>query len=528
MNPSLANAYRVCTGEFVMGFGRAVRLGLCFGLLVVLGCGSDEGDDDPPCSADAECGGNGRVCFRSQCLQGCDDVSDCPNGLTCSEGACVRIESQACDNAQDCRAPSPTCETMAGAECINGTCRYQPLSCESPPRPLCRDNDSTFVSYAREGQCDSNTGECQYTEIESSCPNCAEVCLSSCRDDSECSSECRRPGTCVNNIPGEPARCVPGDPIVDGSECNDEDPCSTGDQCLAGTCVGEPIANGERCEDAPGLCDRGDCVGCARDSDCDDGSPCTVGSCEEDSCVQTPIAATPLTSCALDGGADGLCSEGACVECIDVTQCDDGNPCTLDTCEPDSTCSQVLAEDGISCGEVEGSTCVQGACVAPECIVAANCDDGNPCTDDICDDFSCSNPVLADQTSCSSDGGSRCVGGVCTEPECRTASECDDGQVCTVAQCVSFTCQYTEASDGSNCGGGNVCSDGDCVECITSANCGISTDCISFSCSSNRCQERVNEGFPCFTFDTCGECDAFGNCVPEDSGPGEIPICLQQ
>lgn len=531
VNPSLANTYRVCAGEFVMGLGRAVRAGLWFGLLLVLGCGSDESDAVSACSEDAACGGNGRVCFRSQCVQGCDDTSNCPSGLTCTEGACVRIESQACENPQDCRAPTSLCETMIGAECVNGTCRYQPVSCEAPPRPSCRDGDSTFVSYERQGQCDPNTGACEYTEIESSCANCAEVCLSSCRDDSECTNPCRRPGTCINNIPGEPARCVPGDPVVDGSRCNDEDPCSSADQCLAGVCVGEPIANGERCEDAPGLCTSGECVGCARNSDCDDGSPCTVGSCENNECVQTPVATTPVTSCALEGSADGVCADGACVECIDVTQCDDGNACTVETCGPESTCTQVFAEDGTSCGDVSGSACVQGVCVEPECNVAANCDDGDPCTDDICDNFSCRNPVSPDQTSCSPDGGSRCVSGVCMEPECRTASQCNDGRACTIDECVSFSCRNTQAGNGSSCGGGNVCSNGDCVECINASDCGISDQCIFWSCSSNRCQSDIRQGDPCFGEDfLCGICDAFGNCESNDDpgGPGdEIPICFE-
>lgn len=108
-------------------------------------------------------------------------------------------------------------------------------------------------------------------------------------------------------------------------------------------------------------------IGCDDASDCDDGNPCTVDTCEGGSCVFTPIPGC----------------------CINAGQCDDGNPCTDDSCV-DNECvfapNSATCDDGDAC--TEDDTCSEGACAGTAiedcCNDSSDCDDGNPCTIDDC------------------------------------------------------------------------------------------------------------------------------------------------
>src|SRR5262249_38699951 len=78
--------------------------------------------------------------------------------------------------------------------------------------------------------------------------------------------------------------------------------------------------------------------------------------------------------------------------------CDDGNVCTDDACDPVSGCghtnNSASCDDGNAC--TTGDVCVEGACTGGP---ALDCDDDNVCTDDSC------NPVGG-----STSGDARTVG----------------------------------------------------------------------------------------------------------------------
>ncbi|MEC9072029.1 MAG: hypothetical protein VX938_06600, partial [Myxococcota bacterium] len=88
--------------------------------------------------------------------------------------------------------------------------------------------------------------------------------------------------------------CTAGEPLV----CEDDDPC-TADVCGLDGCTFEPLS-GTPCTleaDTPGQCVAGECsptqsCDCAADADCDDGDPCTTDTCDADSCAcgSTPVA----------------------------------------------------------------------------------------------------------------------------------------------------------------------------------------------------------------------------------------------
>ena len=66
--------------------------------------------------------------------------------------------------------------------------------------------------------------------------------------------------------------------------------------------------------------------------------------------------------------------------------CDDGNPCTLDTCTPATGCQHTPRADGAPCPDgnfCNGTeTCQAGTCTPGTPLV---CNDGNACTVDSCD-----------------------------------------------------------------------------------------------------------------------------------------------
>jgi hypothetical protein len=129
------------------------------------------------------------------------------------------------------------------------------------------------------------------------------------------------------------------------------------------------------------------------------------------------------------------------VVCISPQDCDDGNVCTDDICDPttgDCTNTTVVCDDGYACNGVETCDAVNG-CVPG---TALSCDDGNACTDDHCDP----------QTGCvNTDISSGCEdGNACTDDSCDPESGCVN------------TNNNASCSDGDACNGEEVCSAGVC------------------------------------------------------------------
>ena len=165
---------------------------------------------------------------------------------------------------------------------------------------------------------------------------------------------------------------------------------------------------------------------CVLPSDCDDGDPCTSDSCDSNVCGTVPIP----NCCVTDG------------------DCDDGNQCTLDACD-EGTCTNSNhggpCTDGDACTVAD--TCFEGTCSGS----LMNCDDGNDCTADSCDDGACVSAYAPSATCCAVDShcddGDLCttdscgVGGDCVndlDPDCcRSDAECVDGDSCTADLCTT-------------------------------------------------------------------------------------------
>ena len=137
----------------------------------------------------------------------------------------------------------------------------------------------------------------------------------------------------------------------------------------------------------------GDLAICESDDWCADGNPCTTDECIGQLCSFTPRTGScdDGDSCTTgDTCVDGTCqgtldSElSLCHPCVDDSQCNDGNLCTIDSCVDGSCFSLPL--DSVPCGVGDvcngAQHCIEGIC---QTTVPLDCDDGDPCTDDSCD-----------------------------------------------------------------------------------------------------------------------------------------------
>lgn len=198
-----------------------------------------------------------------------------------------------------------------------------------------------------------------------------------------------------------------------GTRCDDGDACTVDDKCnAAGSCVpGPPLSCVGTCE--TGVCDQE--IGCLlkpAGAGCEEGDLCTIGdACTAEGTCETGVPrncggdcltgeCTPLLGCVPrvpsttcdDGnactesdrcsGVDARCLGGPASTCED-----DGEECTVESCDAEVGCVSEPADDGTGCKQVDAchgpATCIDGGCDRGPAIA---CDDGDICTNDACDE----------------------------------------------------------------------------------------------------------------------------------------------
>lgn len=465
-----------------------------------------ECDDGNLCTDDACQGG---VCVQINNAVFCNDDNACTLDDHCRDGACGGTPLD-CDDQNVCTtdgcAPDAGCWHVPntvpcndGDACTSHDACSKTI-CVSGPATLCDDGNA-----CTDDSCDSSSG-CIFTNNDANL----------CDDGNVCNGvEACNAGACVGGVA---LVCDDANPCTDDScdlvdgclyatddanSCDDGNFCNGSESCVAGVCLegvtlacddGNPctddacdpqagclFANDDSnaCDDANpcnGLevCKAGVCVPGAP-PDCDDHSSCTDDSCDTlNGCVHS---ADDTNSCDDSDVCNGIetCDAGACAKGTPLV-CNDGNPCTDDTCDPSSGCI-VTNNDSLSCADedvcngLEG--CVLGVCVPGSTLV---CDDLNPCTDDSCESSVGCVFVNDDGNSCDDadacNGIESCIAGTCTEG---TALICDDGNSCTDDACdPSMGCVYAE-DDSNQCDDANVCTIAD--QCLNGRCEGVGVDC---------------------------------------------------
>ncbi|MCH9034472.1 MAG: hypothetical protein IID42_08210, partial [Planctomycetes bacterium] len=221
------------------------------------------------------------------------------------------------------------------------------------------------------------------------------------------------------------------------------------------------------------------------------------------------------TAAFLLSAADGWVAVTVAIKlggCSIDADCDDANPCTDDVCNA-GTCENTnndvnSCDDGDVCNGLE--TCSAGTCVGGSSL---NCDDSNVCTTDTCDaTLGCQNAAVTDGTACADgdlcNGDETCQLGVCTSG---TALNCDDSNVCTTDTCdATLGCQNTAVVDGTACADGDLCNGDETCQagtCTagTALNCDDSNVCTTDTCDATLgCQNTaVVDGTACADGDLC-------------------------
>jgi hypothetical protein len=136
---------------------------------------------------------------------------------------------------------------------------------------------------------------------------------------------------------------------------------------------------------------------------------CTGGACEVVTCIGGDCKVT---------GYDPNC-------CVNSGQCDDGNPCTTDTCTA-NVCVHGISGCNRDSDCPDADICYECACVAvlpPDvaCVEDADCDDGVVCTLDFCGNHDlCRNIIIPN--CCTSDAMCRSITNNCTQANTCTLS----------------------------------------------------------------------------------------------------------
>ncbi len=376
-----------------------------------------------------------------------------------------------------------------------------------------------------------------------------------------CVKEQKATGTTCKSPQGEPPECRQ-------NTCDAAGQCVLGDQAAGSACGG--VQCGKKCE-------AGQCVA-TTEADYDDGDPCTKDYCDQGIKVRHDEV-NDLTVGCVDGDA---CTEGdSCIagKCKgQAVSCNDGLPCTFDTCDKATGCQHTA--DAKQCDD--GNPCTVQACdVAKGCTLTGfdatqACNDGDPCTagDQCAASGACTGKATCAcklDTDCAVTnlclGAPKCVEGVCkVEPasaiscdsgldtacsknvcdpksgECKPTPQkedlaCDDDNSCTTATvCVVGTCQGVA---DVKCDDKNPCTTDQCVPavgCVHQANeetcddgnlCTASDTCVSGGCTgtAKSCDDNVS-----CTFDSCekatGQCaHAAGNASCDDKNPCTTDSC---
>ena len=456
-------------------------------------------DDGNACTKDT-CGGEGG-CTHEPLDQGeCLDGDACTQGDHCEAGSCVgdpiicfddnACTDDGCDHEKGCQYTPNNDPCDDGEACtVNDTCKAG--DCSPGILVECDDGNPCTDDACGEAGCvfTPNSAECDDMNICTSSSVCeAGMCLGSgttaCDDGNVCTNDgCDLEQGCIH--------------IPNSAPCDDGDMCSIGDVCSEGACAtgGSMLTceDGNPCTDD--ACDKElGCLFLANDAECDDKNTCTTGD---------------------------ACFEGTCLG-VGSLLCDDGNPCTLDTCVPGGGCEHSPAEGACTDGDpcTINDFCENGQCISPATV---SCDDGNPCTDEVCEAGDC---VFTPNGADCDDGNACSTGESCAGGSCKPAASlsCDDDNPCTHDGCDPATgCTTTNNSlpceDGDPCTLADICEAGECAAGVVEPNCDDGNPCTDDGCDPETgCTHTFNtaacdDGNACSTGDFCSE----GQCLGPDT-----------
>ncbi|MEE2755170.1 MAG: DUF4215 domain-containing protein [Myxococcota bacterium] len=407
-----------------------------------------ERDDD--CIDGTECNGE-ESCFEGRCTPGqpivCDDDVECTIDVCVDrDGSCEFlpvhgrcIETQLCAVAEGC-VDRPECQT-------NDDC-----------------DDNSFCNGVE--TCNQNTGQCQpgeAPEIDDGVPCTIDVCSdvfamvlhtpapARCSDGQFCNG-----AEVCHPIDG----CQAGTPpaLSDGIACT-QDVCNEQldiieHRTIDAACDDDLFCNGEeRCHPQSG-CQPGE------PPQLDDNVGCTIDRCSE---VERRVIHVSEDSLCDDNlfcnGAERCLADQGCIAGV-APPVDDGIPCTIDSCDENTDqiihrVDSTVCDDGLFCNGAERCIANEGCAVGAVPIL----DDGVACTVDRCDEETDQIIHQADASRC--DDGLFCNGiEVCDLRfgcQAGVPPDVDDSVDCTIDTCDEVSDQLSHIPSNDVCNDGLFC-----------------------------------------------------------------------
>jgi len=396
-------------------------------------------DDDNPCTLDS-CGKAGDPLCRHEtifdcCLYqlDCNDGDPCtldicqPQTLTCTHqplSGCCNIDAE-CVDGNAC-----TLDACFNHACRNTISPDMPGCCISDAG--CGDVNPCTIDFCKQEPSDP------YKTCHHTSPGGTQCCLvdPDCADELPETIDACVDYECQHLV--DPEYCLAGPPQY----CDDDDPCTIDDCDLyAHLCTHAPMP---------------EC--CKADDECGDGNICTQDICQLGPHVCThewiPWCCMVGQDCVPYMTDKDTCKVPVCVAsqcrllhipqedcCIVDEDCEDGDACTEDICNPgNNQCSHIPLGKGC-CNTVgdcveDDNPCTHVKCIANECIYQATagccmgdwqCDDGSFCTSDLCLDYECRFAPGPVDGCCIADEDCPAPGGACQTTWCAEDSFCDVG-----------------------------------------------------------------------------------------------------
>jgi hypothetical protein len=484
-------------------------------------------NDNNPCTDDL-CGPEWGGCYFPPNSKPCDDNNMCTTGDTCTDGACKSTGTLVCGDGNPCtddlcdpvigcflKYNTAACDDKnactIGDTCSNSVCAgTAPLACDDG-NPCTNDscNPASGCVFA------PNTNPCNDNNPCTTGDACAE---GSCKPGGP--TDCSDGNVCTTDLCNQQLGCIYQ---LNTNPCDDGNACTSGDLCGSGSCkAGVPVS-------------------------CDDGNACTTDSCD------------PVLGCAHVNNTNPCndnnncttndhCSAGFCTGSLPAN-CLDTNPCTDDLCDPVTGCyhtfNTAACSDNNQC--TTGDTCGSGVCFPGQ---PTNCNDGNPCTNDTCSNQNgCQHQPVQWNAPCN-DGNACTTGEACHNGQCNggQTTQCGDGNPCTTDSCDPVTGQCAHANNtnpctisNNNCTTGGVCANGTCQLkswtctgscCVQKNSPGCANQAVALCvCGQDAgcCNSPWDDGCAALA-DECGSCN--GSCCSPHQNPGcqnentEFCVCV--